>query len=471
MPINIKKIKQHQKLAGYTYVDMHVHSKASLDTFADIDKILNKAAKNNFGIAITDHNKIEGSVYAYHNKKNVLVIPGIEVKSYSGIDIIFYFYNIHDLEKFFNQDLLPHQQKNPFINDLPIAEIIKKARQYKCVITAPHPFILQDLGLGKAINKKIIDRSIVDQIDAIEVLNATSNNDDNEMALNWSKELHKRITGGSDSHFVKYCGNILTGVKLKNNENFLDKLLFEDALIIGKPSMFLINVVAFILGHLRILTFPKGFFIVKEHLGICFFLKRRKSPFNAPPGLTYLRMLFLPLIIGFLFWDFSNHFVWAFIIYLFNSFLDAYDGYHTKKYEKETKFSLIWNPLIKKILYVSLILSFLYYEILIIEIIIGLFIAPIIANGLDGFIITKKKLLQQVSLINMLKRFTELLALGFCELYLLLKHDYVITNFPHHSLLISANSLFMLIIFFDIIIIALYAKNIIFSKIKGESKN
>ena len=49
---------------GYTCVNMHMHSKFSLDAFTSIPALLARAKSAGIGLAITDHNTIAGSLCA-----------------------------------------------------------------------------------------------------------------------------------------------------------------------------------------------------------------------------------------------------------------------------------------------------------------------------------------------------------------------------------------------------------------------
>ena len=59
-----------------TFIDMHHHSIYS-DGVKKPAEILNHFKKNNKGIALTDHNQIQGAVYL--DKHDILSVPGIEI--------------------------------------------------------------------------------------------------------------------------------------------------------------------------------------------------------------------------------------------------------------------------------------------------------------------------------------------------------------------------------------------------------
>ena len=122
---NITKLKSE----GYVCIDMHLHSKYSADSNSKIDDIIEKAKTLGIGIAITDHNCVEGSLKAIDNKKGILVIPGIEVCSREGIDILFYFEKKEELIWFYNEVIAPNKKKNRLgTNKLKINVLIENGK-------------------------------------------------------------------------------------------------------------------------------------------------------------------------------------------------------------------------------------------------------------------------------------------------------------------------------------------------------
>ena len=118
---------------GYMPIDMHVHSSASSDSKVSLTSILKKAEKMGFGVAITDHDKIDSAVAAMKKKPNCLVIPGIEVFAKNDRHILFYFYEIKELIKFYNNEI-----KGKFLSRN-INELIKLKERYNCIVGPAHP--------------------------------------------------------------------------------------------------------------------------------------------------------------------------------------------------------------------------------------------------------------------------------------------------------------------------------------------
>lgn len=268
--INSKPNLESLKKQGYTCVDMHVHTRASSDAFANINLLLKRARQHGYGLAITDHNQIASAVLAIESQKEVLIIPGIEVKPRNGIDILFYFYHLADLKKFFAQDIEPYQKNNSFINSQSTEQIIAKAKKYHCVIAAPHPFVIKDLGIGSALENGVIDKNCLADISLVEVINGTSAQHFNRASKNWAEKNNKKITGGSDAHQFFTSGTVLTCSKLKEKENFLDSIQREEALVIGKTRNFIGVSFGFIIGNLKLLFAKNGWSNFWEHMKICF---------------------------------------------------------------------------------------------------------------------------------------------------------------------------------------------------------
>src|SRR5512136_3091799 len=85
---------------GYTPVDMHIHTHHS-DAAIGIRTLLSRAKHLGIGIAITDHNEIQGVLETGKHPHDALVIPGIELSSREGPHILLYFYSVDELDDYF----------------------------------------------------------------------------------------------------------------------------------------------------------------------------------------------------------------------------------------------------------------------------------------------------------------------------------------------------------------------------------
>jgi len=221
------------KKEGYMCFDMHVHSEYSSDCDSKVKDIIKRAEELGIGIAITDHNEIAGSLEAYKLNKNI-VIPGTEVRSKEGLDILFYFFKIEDLIDFYKKFVEPNKKKIS-ATKLSAVELIKKSNNYKVVSCIAHPYRPSlKKRINFLINKEKI-KSVFNKVKAFEVINSKNFRVSNNMAIRSAIKKNKFIIGGSDSHIIKTIGGTVTRLKKKKKEtHILDGILLEDVMVIGK---------------------------------------------------------------------------------------------------------------------------------------------------------------------------------------------------------------------------------------------
>ncbi len=157
-------------------VDLHVHTNASPDSSITpkflVDSLNAHASIK--GVAVTDHNTVEGSkqvrklaaVY-----KDLLIIPGVEVATKSG-DII-----------------LLGVEENPAALQ-PLETVVDFAKERDAVIVIPHPYRVS--GIGEAAEKIAAD--------AIEIMNPWASPEQNRLAEQLAKARHLPGVAGSDAH-------------------------------------------------------------------------------------------------------------------------------------------------------------------------------------------------------------------------------------------------------------------------------
>lgn len=152
--------------------DLHVHSKFSYDSFMDPIKIIHVAKKKGLdGIAITDHNTIEGGLTAYkaNNYENFQVIVGSEIKTEYG-DV---------LGLYLNEEIKDHSFYN----------VLDDIKSQGGISILAHPY------------RQYKDpEKIIDNIDLIEGFNARSKSFHNIKALKLAEKNDKSLTAGSDAH-------------------------------------------------------------------------------------------------------------------------------------------------------------------------------------------------------------------------------------------------------------------------------
>ncbi len=173
--------------------DLHIHSDHSSDSALAVDDILKKAVgKGLDGIAICDHNTVEGSLCAIRRARELdlplLVIPGMEISTSNG----------HLIVLGLRENIQP---------ELPVSETIMIARQKGGVVIAPHPFKKDSIG------------SAAKDADAIETFNSRCVLGENRRAKELALSLGKSEVGGSDSHLLSTIGLGFTEIEAQRSES------------------------------------------------------------------------------------------------------------------------------------------------------------------------------------------------------------------------------------------------------------
>lgn len=170
-------------------LDLHIHSQYSEDATGspkDIIKILQK--KGIQGMAIADHNTVEGGLKALKVKpKEFIVIPGVEISTKDG----------HMLALNVTENIKRH---------LSVEETVEKIIDAGGLPVVPHLFRNMS-----GIKKEKL-RNIRTKISAIEVFNSCSLPQTNLKTAKIAKEYGLGGTGGSDAHDPIYAGYAYTTV-------------------------------------------------------------------------------------------------------------------------------------------------------------------------------------------------------------------------------------------------------------------
>ncbi len=220
---------------GYMPVDMHIHTHHS-DAAIRIPSLLTRAKHLGTGVAITDHNEVQGAVEACEDPQGVLVIPGIELSALEGPHILLYFYSADELADYFNTHIRGTLRKSQYMAlQLSVEKILKSAEDYHCVKVAAHPFGYFGINRGilKCIDNKTLPAGTIDHLDGIEVICGGMNRETNEKAARYAGEHNFPITGGSDAHVLPSVGSVVTCVKAETVEGFLNGILKKESIVIG----------------------------------------------------------------------------------------------------------------------------------------------------------------------------------------------------------------------------------------------
>ncbi|MGD9310198.1 MAG: PHP domain-containing protein [Desulfosarcina sp.] len=222
--------------SDYTMVDLHFHSKISdgADTVADIAR---RARQLGIGIALTDHNAIEGAV-KLAEYKDVFSIPGIEVTSREGTHVLVYFYHVNDLKAFYAAHIVPHMGSTVMSSiDLDVEAIIRCARKYKSVVIFPHPYSAAYTGICNHTHTDAQVDRLLKLADGVEVINSENLKRWNLKSALLGFNLDRAITGGSDGHSLAQMGSVVTYALCDRNRSaFLDAVGRKQAKVVGSES-------------------------------------------------------------------------------------------------------------------------------------------------------------------------------------------------------------------------------------------
>jgi predicted metal-dependent phosphoesterase TrpH len=223
---------------GLSAVDMHFHTDHS-DGRASVHDVLAKARMRDFGAAITDHNVISGSLQAFRDRGDLLVVPGMEVSAFDGPHILTYFYSPRDLEDYFKRHIEPNRQGSPWLAiKLGTQEIIDRAEEYNCVTIAAHPFgyLIFNKGLLKSIGAKYLPPELLARFDGLEVISGGMTHSLNLKAMRLAHEKALAFTGGTDGHLRSDLGGVVTCAHETTLEGFLDAIAARRNLVIGREK-------------------------------------------------------------------------------------------------------------------------------------------------------------------------------------------------------------------------------------------
>ena len=229
----------HALTNSHTVVDLHFHSHHS-DGADSVEAIARRAKQLGIGIAITDHNAIDGAV-ELAGYSDILSIPGIEITSREGTHVLVYFYRINDLKSFYGNHIQPHLGATVMSSiDLGVERIIRCARQYKSVVIFPHPYSAAFTGIcNHSFSNAQLDR-LLKMADGVEVINSENLKRWNLKSALLGFNLDRAITGGSDGHSIQQMGSVVTYADCEpTREAFLNALSRKQAKVVGTESKLL----------------------------------------------------------------------------------------------------------------------------------------------------------------------------------------------------------------------------------------
>jgi predicted metal-dependent phosphoesterase TrpH len=223
----------------FTVVDLHFHSRFS-DGADTVDAIVQRARQLGIGVAITDHNAIDGAV-ELSRYDDVFSIPGIEITSREGSHVLAYFHRIDDLKRFFESHIKPHMGSTVMSSvDLDVESILLCAKKYNGVTIFAHPYSAAFTGIcNHSFTEEQLAR-LLKMADGVEVINSENLKRWNLKSALLGFNLDRAITGGSDGHSVQQMATTVTYAACRaNRKAFLDAVRRKQAKVVGTESKLL----------------------------------------------------------------------------------------------------------------------------------------------------------------------------------------------------------------------------------------
>jgi len=183
-------------------LDMHIHSQYSEDGLGSPKEIIKVLQKKGLqGMAITDHNNVEGGLQAKKvAPKDFIIIPGAEISTNNG-------------------HIIALNIKENIKKKLSVEETVEKIIDIGGVPIVPH--LYRSMSGIKVNNLK----KIYQKIPAIEVFNSCSDLQTNLKTMKIAKNFNLGGTGGSDSHIPEYVGTAYTTID--STDYNIDSVLSE----------------------------------------------------------------------------------------------------------------------------------------------------------------------------------------------------------------------------------------------------
>lgn len=218
-------------------VDMHIHTTFS-DGMASVAQIAAKSKLNGYGVAITDHNEILGSLELSNNYPDIFSIPGIEVSAQEGIHFLVYFPTPQLLTRYYETYIKPFKQADNFyILNASTIMVLRGAREMQGLIIAAHPYGAGATGLCRALHDEGYTSMLLDMVDGIEILNGGVLRNHNTKAVRLCQVTEFGICGGSDAHSLAELGSVRTYAYCdKTPQSFIEAISTNKCCVAGKES-------------------------------------------------------------------------------------------------------------------------------------------------------------------------------------------------------------------------------------------
>ena len=195
-------------------VDTHVHTHYS-DGLAGVPRIERFCQTHGLGVAVTDHNEIRGSTIMFERER-VPVIPGVEVGTEEGVDLLVYFSTADRLEEFYKEAIEPYLRARFMSRSwVQTLDCLQTAKEMGAYVSLAHPFAFgrKSLDYQHGRRGQTFVESVMRAVDAIELYNGGIHRQANRKAKEYALTAGKRLTVGSDSHRLGTIGSCGTFLK------------------------------------------------------------------------------------------------------------------------------------------------------------------------------------------------------------------------------------------------------------------
>ncbi len=185
-------------------LDLHIHTRFSSDSATKPEGVKRVCAERGLaGVAVTDHNRFEGSLFFTAALPELIVIAGEEIRSSEG-EIIGLF-----LTEEIKKGLSPEKTMDLI-------------HEQGGIVVIPHPFDLVKLKRMSA--RRLFE--LRDRLDAIEGLNGKPRYwGANRRAVAFAQELGLPMTAGSDAHIADHVGLVYCEMeRFSDRDGFLEGL-------------------------------------------------------------------------------------------------------------------------------------------------------------------------------------------------------------------------------------------------------
>ena len=167
--------------------DLHLHTEYSPDCDTRLSTIEDHCLNRGItGIAVTDHNQIDGALRLRDSVRELKVIVGEEISSRDG-------------------DIVGLYLSKRIGSGMSAADTVDAIHSQGGCVYLPHPFDRARARRSKGASLA----TIIDRVDIVEIFNGKVGSPRyNQMALEYARRLQKLGAGGSDAHSLRAIGTV-----------------------------------------------------------------------------------------------------------------------------------------------------------------------------------------------------------------------------------------------------------------------